>query len=240
MSLVALHFAAPSWRTKLHQSKRMFDIVCSSCGAHDMVPFKPRSGSNVKCRTCFQKESGGPNNRATPRSHHGPRQQAQSHPRRWTIKCTSCGAQDTVPFEPRPESDVLCGKCFGKKRDEGKFKGGNAKNNRDPRKVSIPRIEHGTRVAFPITCESCGKFEILGYVPKGSKELFCTECREKKYGKNWYSMKLESEKIESDKVRVRKGPRRRVHIEEPRKKRRPGVRVNEIVQIRRVERNNNS
>lgn len=30
----------------------------------------------------------------------------------FTITCSNCGAQDTVPFEPKSGKPVLCQKCF--------------------------------------------------------------------------------------------------------------------------------
>ena len=35
--------------------KKNFEIKCSDCGKKDTVPFKPITGKNVYCRTCFSK-----------------------------------------------------------------------------------------------------------------------------------------------------------------------------------------
>ncbi len=34
----------------------------------------------------------------------------------YTITCSECGKQDTVPFQPRGDRPVLCRDCFRKKR----------------------------------------------------------------------------------------------------------------------------
>lgn len=34
------------------------EITCAKCGKKDTVPFKPREGSEVLCRTCFMKSKG--------------------------------------------------------------------------------------------------------------------------------------------------------------------------------------
>ena len=37
--------------------KKMFDAVCSVCGAQTKVPFKPISGKEIYCRECFAKKA---------------------------------------------------------------------------------------------------------------------------------------------------------------------------------------
>ena len=35
--------------------KRLYDAVCSACGAETKVPFKPAEGKEVFCKDCFAK-----------------------------------------------------------------------------------------------------------------------------------------------------------------------------------------
>ena len=36
------------------KSRKMFDAVCSKCGAQTQVPFKPVPGREVFCKDCFK------------------------------------------------------------------------------------------------------------------------------------------------------------------------------------------
>lgn len=48
-------------KTERMSSRQMTKIVCSKCGKEDEVPFVPRKGTGVLCRTCFsQQRQGGP------------------------------------------------------------------------------------------------------------------------------------------------------------------------------------
>ena len=41
---------------EINKSKRkMYDAVCSECGAQTKVPFKPTEGKEVFCKECFLK-----------------------------------------------------------------------------------------------------------------------------------------------------------------------------------------
>ncbi|MFC1860458.1 zinc-ribbon domain containing protein [Chloroflexota bacterium] len=36
----------------------------------------------------------------------------------YNVVCAECGAETTVPFEPREERPVYCKECYAKRRDE--------------------------------------------------------------------------------------------------------------------------
>lgn len=36
----------------------------------------------------------------------------------WPIKCSACGANDSVPFEPTQGRDVFCRACWAKRRQK--------------------------------------------------------------------------------------------------------------------------
>ena len=38
-----------------YQQKRMYDVVCSQCGADAQVPFKPSNDRPVLCKNCYSK-----------------------------------------------------------------------------------------------------------------------------------------------------------------------------------------
>lgn len=48
-----------------------------------------------------------------------------------------------------------------------------------------PRMTHGTRVAFNITCAECGADDTLPFVPKNTDEVLCSKCARERYGDDW-------------------------------------------------------
>lgn len=40
---------------KQQRKKKLYDVICSKCGAEAKVPFKPIEGKEVLCRDCFTK-----------------------------------------------------------------------------------------------------------------------------------------------------------------------------------------
>ena len=46
----------PDCRKKRRQNNRhrMYDVVCSTCGANTQVPFKPIMGKEVYCKDCYK------------------------------------------------------------------------------------------------------------------------------------------------------------------------------------------
>ncbi len=51
----------PECRKKRRQNhkRKMYDAVCSKCGAQTKVPFKPIEGREVFCKECFAKMNEG-------------------------------------------------------------------------------------------------------------------------------------------------------------------------------------
>ncbi len=92
-------------------------IQCKDCGAEftwtaEEQEFYQEKGFNapLRCKDCRAKAranfNGGGGGGGGDR---GPR---QSFP----IKCSNCGKDDTVPFEPRGDKPVLCRDCFRQNR----------------------------------------------------------------------------------------------------------------------------
>ena len=48
-----------------------------------------------------------------------------------------------------------------------------------------PRIEHGTRVVYHITCARCGAEDDLSFVPKTKGDVLCRVCAEEVFGPHW-------------------------------------------------------
>lgn len=152
-------------------------------------------------------------------NHKGPARNFKNNkPKRWDIECTSCGAKDQVPFKPDPGSDVLCRSCHEvRKEEKEKLRKRHARTDRRTEKTSrrgasIPRLDHGTRVAFPIVCDSCGKRETLSYAPKVTEDVFCTSCLEERRGKSWRHVQAEAERAKPL-PRVGRRMRRMVDVE---------------------------
>ena len=48
-----------------------------------------------------------------------------------------------------------------------------------------PRLSHGTRVAFHVTCARCAKEDTLPFVPKNPDGPLCSTCAAEEYGEDW-------------------------------------------------------
>ncbi len=56
--LVNVPKRCPECRVKRRQkSRRMYEAVCSECGAATKVPFKPVEGREIFCKACFAKKN---------------------------------------------------------------------------------------------------------------------------------------------------------------------------------------
>lgn len=59
------------------------------------------------------------------------------------------------------------------------------RNDRRSKTPTVPRLRHGTRVAFQIECASCGANDTLPYVPKTTGEVLCRKCASEQLGEGW-------------------------------------------------------
>lgn len=91
-------------------------IKCKDCGQEfswtaEEQEFYQQKGFNApqRCKDCRVKARAAFNNGG-----HGGGGQRQS----FAIKCSECGKEDTVPFQPRGDKPVLCRDCFQKKRNQ--------------------------------------------------------------------------------------------------------------------------
>lgn len=146
----------------LHGDGQTYDIVCSHCGKHDTVPFRPFEGSAVLCHECMEN----PNvERVRGKVLH-------------TIICAVCGKENKVPFKPDPGSRVLCRECHNAEREQkAESRAYYAKHH--------PNVIHGTKVRVDVRCERCGNTDTLPFVPKTNGQILCRQCAENLFGEDW-------------------------------------------------------
>lgn len=92
-------------------------IQCKDCGNEfewttREQEFYQEKGFNppIRCKDCRAKARANFNGGGGQGGDRGPRQS-------FTITCAECGAEDTVPFQPRGDKPVLCRNCFRKQRE---------------------------------------------------------------------------------------------------------------------------
>ncbi len=93
-------------------------IQCKDCGAEfqwsaEEQEFYQEKGFNppLRCKDCRAKARANFNNNGGGGGG-GDRGPRESFP----IKCSNCGKDDTVPFQPRGDKPVLCRDCFRQNR----------------------------------------------------------------------------------------------------------------------------
>ena len=119
-------FHSPVPRHNIHRRNRFMTedlhLTCSDCGQEftfsneDQAFFRERGYSTPKrCKTCRQakknEQAGGG---GTYR-----RNESQST----TVRCSACGKETTVPFEPRGDRPVYCQECFNARKSSGGGRG---------------------------------------------------------------------------------------------------------------------
>lgn len=155
----------------------------------------------------------------------------------WEVPCVACDATASVPFAPRPGSDVYCDSCLEQRRARHELN--RRYNSRDERRkdrgqsgIAVPRIEHGTRVICPIVCTSCGAQETLSYKPRDMDTVLCSTCLREKKGSSWRDVKREAD-AHKPIAPVSQRPRRVVEVFEPNRARMgESLRVKPTVRIR--------
>lgn len=81
-------------------------LVCSDCGKEFVFTAKEQE---------FYKEKGFDNEPKRCRDCRIAKKQQNQI--RHAITCAKCGKEDTVPFQPKDESSVLCRDCYQKSRE---------------------------------------------------------------------------------------------------------------------------
>lgn len=92
-------------------------------------------------------------------------------------KCSECGNDCEIPFEPRNGRPVFCTDCFSKQ-------GGSSSFQRPERRDRDMRSERGderfsfgdSKKLFQATCASCGERCQVPFKPTGEKPVYCSQC----------------------------------------------------------------
>lgn len=66
--------------------------------------------------------------------------------------------------------------------------------DRKAKTPNAPGLRHGTRVAFHIDCERCGKEATLPFVPKTDGALLCPDCAAEVFGDDWHRGRMRGER----------------------------------------------
>lgn len=80
--------------------------------------------------------------------------------KRYPAKCSECGADCEVPFEPVEGKPVKCNECFRKSRR-------NNNNNRFKKRF------------YDATCSKCSSRCQVPFRPNGKKPILCRDCFQK-------------------------------------------------------------
>ena len=87
----------------------------------------------------------------------------------YPAKCSECGSDCEVPFEPEEGKPVKCRECFMKSRPKKRF---NNNNNRG----GFNRNDRGPREMHDAKCTKCGKACQVPFKPTPGKDVLCREC----------------------------------------------------------------
>lgn len=138
--------------------KILHSIICSVCGQKNSVPFKPDAGSRVLCRDCHTVER---EEKQRSRDHF-----SKTHPSvvhntkvRIEIRCDRCGAEDSLPFVPKTQGQILCRQC-----------GENTFGEDWSKRHKLGASE------YPFSCVRCAAQDFVPFVPRPDHGLLCKHC----------------------------------------------------------------
>ncbi len=171
-------------RRENRDEETWYDAVCSECGESFQVPFEPDPERTILCKACLRaskeaKFNGRNEEHREHREHREPREIEN-----YTIVCSHCGKEDTVPFKPYEGSVVLCRECM---------------NN-----PNVARV--GGKIYHTIICSVCGKENKVPFKPDPGSRVLCREChaaeREEKQRSREYFAKHHPSVVHNTKVRI--------------------------------------
>jgi CxxC-x17-CxxC domain-containing protein len=92
-----------------HNTRVSFPITCSQCGQEETLDYVPKGLklSEALCSDCVRSTYG-----EKSRWHEINESKQQEKKGEWDFECAECGRQDYLKFEPDPEEDYLCVRCF--------------------------------------------------------------------------------------------------------------------------------
>ena len=94
---------------KTHGTRVSFPITCARCGAEETLDYVPKGVklSEALCSDCVR-ETHGEQSRWSQVSE----KKRQEQKGEWEITCARCGRTDYLKFEPKPDKDYYCVRCF--------------------------------------------------------------------------------------------------------------------------------
>lgn len=94
---------------KRHGTRVTFPIECAQCGNEEILDYVPKGVSlhEVLCSECVRTTHGDESRWAKIKAQKESEQQGE-----WEITCAECGREDYLKFEPKPEKDYTCVRCF--------------------------------------------------------------------------------------------------------------------------------
>lgn len=92
-----------------HGTRVHFPIECAQCGAEEVLDYVPKgvSLSEVLCSDCVRTTYGEESRWAKVKERKKEEQKGE-----WEFDCTDCGRRDYLKFQPKPDKDYLCVRCY--------------------------------------------------------------------------------------------------------------------------------
>jgi CxxC-x17-CxxC domain-containing protein len=93
---------------KKHGTRVNLNIECAECGQEADLDYVPKGVplDEVVCEECFESEAEGT------RWEEVKRIKNQERTDEWVFECSECGREDVLNFEPEPNKDYQCTRCF--------------------------------------------------------------------------------------------------------------------------------
>lgn len=186
----------------------MHRATCADCGDDCQVPFKPTGDKPVYCSNCFERQSGGGNDRSIRfgngggdrrerRGDSGRRSNFGGNDRQMhDAVCAKCGDNCQVPFRPTASKPVYCSNCFEKTGGSEK-RGSNQSNQSNEQLAEINIKLNLIMSALGLSNEKKPKSEKKEDKKKNKKEKVKSEKKNKEVKKE--AVKKETKKTEEKK-----------------------------------------
>lgn len=94
---------------KKHGTRVMFPIVCVQCGREETLDYVPKGVALDKalCSECVRTTYGDQSRWSQITKQKQTEQQGE-----WEFECAECGRADYLKFQPKPDRDYLCVRCY--------------------------------------------------------------------------------------------------------------------------------
>jgi CxxC-x17-CxxC domain-containing protein len=97
-----------------HNTRVSFPITCSRCGKDETLDYVPKGLklSEALCSDCVRETYG-----EQSRWNEITESKQQEKKGEWEFTCAECGREDYLKFEPKPDKEYLCVRCFHEQED---------------------------------------------------------------------------------------------------------------------------